>query len=51
MNTQNKDQRKFRFIVIAVAVAAAAASVLVTALLMNIFERKAEVLRPHVRLV
>ena len=51
MNTEKTDKRKFRLIVIATAVAAAVASVLVTALLMNIFERKAEALRPDVRLV
>ena len=51
MNTEKTDQRKFRLIVIGTAVAAAVASVLVTALLMNIFERKAEALRPDVRLV
>ncbi len=51
MNARKDDRGRFRLILIFVAVAAAAASVLVTALLMNIFERKAEALRPHVRLV
>jgi nitrite reductase (cytochrome c-552) len=46
-----QDKRKFLIVIIAVAVAAAVASVLIAALLMNIFERKAEELQPYVRLV
>ncbi|MBN2718195.1 MAG: ammonia-forming cytochrome c nitrite reductase subunit c552 [Deltaproteobacteria bacterium] len=50
MNT-NKENKKFTLIVVGVAAGAAFAAVLVTALLMNIFERKAEGLKPFVRLV
>ncbi|MEZ4599597.1 MAG: ammonia-forming cytochrome c nitrite reductase subunit c552 [Syntrophotaleaceae bacterium] len=46
-----KDRKKFKAVVIGVAVLAAIASALVVALLMNIFERKTEALKPYVRLV
>jgi len=46
-----KDKTKFQIVVISVAVIAAVAAVLIAGLLMNIFERKAEALKPYVRLV
>ncbi len=51
MNEENRKQKNLRLLIAAVAVGAAVAAVLVTALLVNIFERKAEALNPHVRLV
>lgn len=46
-----KNKTKFQIVVIGVAVIAAVTAVLIAALLMNIFERKAEALKPYVRLV
>ncbi|MBN2672028.1 MAG: ammonia-forming cytochrome c nitrite reductase subunit c552, partial [Deltaproteobacteria bacterium] len=50
MNTNNSN-KKFILILMGVAAAAAITTVLLTALLTNIFERKAEALKPWVRLV
>ena len=51
MMDTNRENRKFKVMLVGVATGAALVAVMVTALLMNIFERKAEGLKPFVRLV
>ncbi len=51
MGADTKINRKYIFIVLAAAAGAALATLAVVALLMNIFERKAEALNPYIRFV